>query len=69
MGSAGEPAIARSPVELLAIGIGHDVNDYYQRAVTIGSAEELGSAMIEQLARLFAPQQASAPPARKGETT
>ncbi len=43
----------RSPVELVAIGIGHDVTRYYDRAVTIMDAEQLGGAMIEQLARLF----------------
>ncbi len=43
----------RSPVELLAIGIGHDVTRYYSRAVTIMDADQLGGAMIEQLARLF----------------
>ena len=47
----------RSAVELLAIGIGHDVTDYYQRAVAIGGPEELGAAMIEQLASLFLPRQ------------
>jgi cobaltochelatase CobT len=49
----------RSPVELLAIGIGHNVGDYYQRAITISSADALGAAMIEQLAQLFAPRPAS----------
>jgi cobaltochelatase CobT len=44
----------RSPVELLAIGIGHDVTRYYRRAVTIVDAEELAGAMTEQLAGLFA---------------
>jgi len=44
---------ARSPVELVAIGIGHDVTRYYDRAVTIMDAEQLGGAMIEQLASLF----------------
>ncbi|WP_061931539.1 cobaltochelatase subunit CobT [Aureimonas sp. AU22] len=44
----------RSPVELLAIGIGHDVTRYYRRAVTISDAEELAGAMTEQLAALFA---------------
>jgi cobaltochelatase CobT len=44
---------ARSPVELVAIGIGHDVTRYYSRAVTIMDAEQLGGAMIEQLAALF----------------
>ena len=43
----------RSPVELVAIGIGHDVTRYYERAVTIMDAEQLGGAMVEQLARLF----------------
>ena len=43
----------RSPVELIAIGIGHDVTRYYQRAVTIVDAEELGGAMTEKLAELF----------------
>ena len=42
-----------SPVELIAIGIGHDVTRYYQRAVTIVDAEELAGAMTEQLASLF----------------
>jgi cobaltochelatase CobT len=43
----------RSPVELVAIGIGHDVTDSYARAVAIPNADQLGSAMIEQLAGLF----------------
>jgi cobaltochelatase CobT len=43
----------RSPVELLAIGIGHDVTRYYRRAVTIVDAEQLGGAMTEKLAELF----------------
>src|ERR671913_119143 len=43
----------RSTVELVAIGIGHDVTRYYSRAVTIMDAEQLGGAMIEQLASLF----------------
>ncbi len=42
-----------SPVELLAIGIGHDVTRYYRRAVTIVDADELAGAMTEQLAELF----------------
>jgi cobaltochelatase CobT len=45
----------RSDVELVAIGIGHEVGDYYQRAVAIGSTDDLGPAMIDQLAQLFAP--------------
>jgi cobaltochelatase CobT len=43
----------KSPVELIAIGIGHDVTRYYKRAVTIIDAEELGGAMTEKLAELF----------------
>jgi cobaltochelatase CobT len=43
----------RSPVELIAIGIGHDVTRYYRRAVTIVDAEELGGAMTDNLAELF----------------
>jgi cobaltochelatase CobT len=43
----------RSPVELVAIGIGHDVTRYYRRAVTIVDAEQLGGAMTEQLISLF----------------
>ena len=43
----------RSSVELLAIGIGHDVTRYYDRAVTISDADELASAMVNQLALLF----------------
>ncbi len=44
---------ARSSIELAAIGIGHDVTRYYSRAVTIMDAEQLGGALIEQLAALF----------------
>jgi len=43
----------KSPVELLAIGIGHDVTRYYSRAVTLTDAEQLGGAVTEQLANLF----------------
>ena len=43
----------RSPVQLVAIGIGHDVTRYYKRAVTIMDVEQLGGTMIEQLAGLF----------------
>lgn len=42
-----------SPVDLVAIGIGHDVTHHYRRAVTITDAEQLGDAMTEQLAALF----------------
>ena len=60
----------RSPVELIAIGIGHDVTRYYRRAVTIVDAEELGGAITEKLAELFsetqaAPAQPTSRPRRK----
>jgi cobaltochelatase CobT len=55
----------RSPVELIAIGIGHDVTRYYRRAVTIVDAEELGGAITEKLAELFSETQA-APSASRG---
>jgi cobaltochelatase CobT len=42
-----------SPVELIAIGIGHDVRRYYRRAVTIVDVEQLGGVITEQLAELF----------------
>jgi cobaltochelatase CobT len=59
----------RSPVELIAIGIGHDVTRYYRRAVTIVDAEELGGAMTEKLAELFDESAAmSAPPPKKPAT-
>jgi len=44
---------SRSPVELLAIGIGHDVTRYYRRALTIVDVDQLGGAIIDQLAELF----------------
>jgi cobaltochelatase CobT len=44
---------SKSPVELLAIGIGHDVTRWYRRAVTIVDAEQLGGAMTDKLAELF----------------
>jgi cobaltochelatase CobT len=43
----------KSPVELIAIGIGHDVTRYYDRAVTIMDADQLAGAMVDQLAMLF----------------
>jgi cobaltochelatase CobT len=43
----------RSTVELIAIGIGHDVTRYYTRAVTIMDADQLAGAMVDQLAQLF----------------
>src|SRR5438105_808671 len=58
----------RSPIELIAIGIGHDVTRYYRRAVTLVDAEELGGVMTEKLAELFdepAPSEPAPPPRRK----
>ena len=48
----------RSDVELLAIGIGHDVTRYYRRAVTISDPEQLGGVMLGQLSTLFEPKSA-----------
>ncbi len=45
---------SKSPVELIAIGIGHDVTRYYAKAVTIMDAEQLGGTIIDSLAGLFA---------------
>ena len=44
---------SRNQVELIAIGIGHDVTRYYHRAVTIVDAEELGGTMMKKLTELF----------------
>jgi cobaltochelatase CobT len=55
----------KSPVELVAIGIGHDVTRYYKRAVTILDAEQLGGAMTGQLIDLFAENLAERAPARR----
>ncbi len=43
----------RTPIELIAIGIGHDVTRYYRRAVTLIDAEQLGGAITDKLAELF----------------
>lgn len=43
----------RSPVELLAIGIGHDVTRYYNRAVTLTDVNELSDTMVRELTALF----------------
>ncbi len=56
----------RSPIELIAIGIGHDVTRYYQRAVTIVDAEELAGAMTDQLADLFEENENPQQPVRRG---
>jgi len=42
-----------SPVELQAIGIGHDVTKYYKNAITIHRAEELGEVLLDELTKLF----------------
>ena len=55
----------RSPVELIAIGIGHDVTRYYRRAVTITDASELAGAMTEKLVELFEDKNAALEPAPK----
>jgi len=44
---------AYSPIELVAIGIGHDVTRYYRRSITVTGPEDLGAAMVEQLEDLF----------------
>ena len=54
----------RSPVELTAIGIGHDVTRYYRRAVTIADAEELGGTMMKNLADLFDEEYVAKEPAQ-----
>jgi cobaltochelatase CobT len=51
----------RSPVELIAIGIGHDVTRYYRRAVTITDPAELAGAMTDKLCELFAEDAPAAP--------
>jgi cobaltochelatase CobT len=53
---------ARSSVELTAIGIGHDVTRYYQHAVTISDAEELGGTMMQNLTDLFDEGSKGSPP-------
>lgn len=54
---------SKSSVEILAIGIGHDVSRYYNRAVTITDAEQLGGVMVDKLAELF-DEEPSAPKRR-----
>ena len=56
---------ARSPVELLAIGIGHDVTRYYRRAVTIIDAEQLGGTMLDKLSEMFDEQPEAWPAPRQ----
>lgn len=56
----------RSPVELVAIGIGHDVTRYYRRAVTIVDVDQLGGTMMDQLSDLF--EEESVVNRRRGKT-
>ncbi len=55
-------------VDLLAIGIGHDVTRYYRRAVTIVDAEQLGGTMVDKLAELFEEENGPAKSGRAGRT-
>ena len=55
----------RSPVELIAIGIGHDVTRWYRRAVTIVDVEQLAGVMTEKLAELFEGEPKAAPTRRR----
>ncbi len=55
----------RSPVQLTAIGIGHDVTRYYRRAVTLIDAEELGGTMMQNLMELFSEDDARMDKQRK----
>jgi len=55
----------RSSVELLAIGIGHDVTRWYRKALTITDVEQLGGAMTEKLAELFEAEARPAPQRRR----
>jgi cobaltochelatase CobT len=56
---------SRSPVELIAVGIGHDVTRYYRKAVTIVDAEQLGGVMLEKLAELFDEEASAGPQPRR----
>jgi cobaltochelatase CobT len=58
---------AKSPVELMAIGIGHDVTRYYQRAVTITDPSELAGAMTDQLVALFEEKAVKVVPKGRGK--
>ena len=56
----------RSPVQLIAVGIGHDVTRYYRQAVTIVDAEQLGGTMLDKLAELFDEDDKKRRPNRRG---
>jgi cobaltochelatase CobT len=60
---------AHSPVELRAIGIGHDVQYFYARSVKIDKAEELGGALMGQLTALFAESELPGRTAARGRAT
>ncbi len=57
----------RSPVELIAIGIGHDVTRYYSRAVTISDPSELAGAMTDKLVELFEEEPKAMPTRSRGK--
>ena len=57
---------SKSSVQLVAIGIGHDVTRYYRRAVTITDADELAGALTDKLAELFDEEGAANRPRRPG---
>jgi cobaltochelatase CobT len=56
----------KSPVELIAIGIGHDVTRYYRQAVTITDPSELAGAMTDQLVELFSENKGGRQPVGRG---
>ncbi|MGC6516599.1 MAG: cobaltochelatase subunit CobT [Candidatus Puniceispirillaceae bacterium] len=56
---------SKSPIELMAIGIGHDVNRYYANALTITDVDQLGGAVMSQLADLFDEDKKSKSPLRR----
>ncbi|MDB5507494.1 MAG: cobalt chelatase [Devosia sp.] len=56
----------RSPIQLVAVGIGHDVTRYYRRAVTLLDAEELAGALTDELAALFDEEPPAASRRRRG---
>ena len=46
----------KSNIELIAIGIGHDVSRYYKKAVTIMDVDELGKVLVNELSNIFIPK-------------
>jgi len=46
-----------SNIEIVAVGIGHDVTRYYKKAIKISDVQELGDVMINQLTELFSEKQ------------